>query len=127
MLQIGARSYFLANILHNWPTSICRLILRNLKAAMIVGYSKLLISEVLLPRTNCPLALAGLDFAMMFWHAGMERSEEEWRKLLRSEDLQITNIWHNPAGDGTIIEAMVSDTLLKDVVESHYHCRMFSI
>ncbi|KKY20674.1 putative sterigmatocystin 8-o-methyltransferase [Phaeomoniella chlamydospora] len=70
---------------------------------------------------------AGLDFAMMFWHAGMERSEEEWRKLLRSEDLQITNIWHNPAGDGTIIEAMVSDTLLKDVVESHYHCRMFSI
>ena len=94
---------------------------------MTKGYSKLLISDLVLPNIRCPLPLAGLDLAMMFWHTGMERSEDQWHDLLNSEGLKITKIWNNPNGDGAVIEAMLDEEeVVAMAIEQHDRCCFFT-
>lgn len=72
---------------------------------MRFGYSKLLISEIVLPTSGASLSSASLDIQMMGLHAGMERSEIQWRKLLDSEGLEIVKIWQLVYGGESVIEA----------------------
>lgn len=103
----GARVYFLQNILHNWASPVCLTILGHLRDAMLPGYSKLLIGNVILSDENVPLRQSGLDIAMLLMHSGCQRSESEWRALLRDAGLEVKKVWH-PEGDGDgIIEAEV--------------------
>lgn len=52
---IGARIYLMANIMHNWTDNDCRRILSNMAKVMVKRYSKLLISDYILPSTGCGL------------------------------------------------------------------------
>ena len=73
------------------------------------GYSRILLNEWILPDTNCPLFPAGMDLNMMALHAGMERTERQWRELLDSAGFEIVNFWY-PPGDGEgVIEAVFRD------------------
>ena len=70
------------------------------------GYSKLILNELVLPDTGCPLFPASMDVFMMGVHTGIERTEKE---LLESAGLQVKRFWR-PPGDGEgIVEAMLSD------------------
>lgn len=69
------------------------------------GYSKLLISELVLPQNGTALFPASLDIQMMGLHAGMERSETQWYELLDSEGLEIVKIWQLMPGGESVIEA----------------------
>ncbi|ETN46267.1 uncharacterized protein HMPREF1541_00451 [Cyphellophora europaea CBS 101466] len=106
---LGGRAYFMQDIFHNWPTSVARLILKNTTTAMLPGYSKLLISETVLPDQNCPLTMAGLDWGMMYLHSGLERSEQQWRDLLAAEGLKVVCVHREEDGDSSIIEAMLDE------------------
>lgn len=77
---------------------------------MRYGYSKLLISEIVLPKMGSSLFSASLDIQMMGLHAGMERTETQWRKLLSSEGLEIVKIWQLVSGGESVIEATLSRT-----------------
>jgi hypothetical protein len=99
--------YFLQNILHNWASPVCLEILKHLKDAMLPGYSKLLVGNVILPDENVPLRQSGLDIAMLFMHSGSQRSEAEWRALLEEAGFHVRKVWQ-PDGDGDgVIEAEV--------------------
>lgn len=98
------------DIFHNWPTSVAQLILGNTAEAMTLGYSKLLISETVLPDENCPLNMTGLDWGMMYLHSGMERSEQQWRDLLATQGLKVMCVHREEGGDSSIIEAMLDET-----------------
>lgn len=97
------------DIFHNWPTSVAELILKNTAEAMTLGYSKLLISETVLPDRDCPLTMAGLDWGMMYLHSGMERSERQWRDLLQTQGLKVLCVHREEGGDSSIIEAMLDE------------------
>ena len=71
------------------------------------GFSKLLISEFVLADTNAALFPASLDLQMMGLHAGMERSEKQWRSLLGSAGLAIVKIWQVLPGGESVIEAVL--------------------
>lgn len=68
-------------------------------------YSKLLISEFVLPDTDTALFPATLDIQMMGLHAGMERSEKHWKALLDSAGLEVVKIWQEVRGGEGVIEA----------------------
>lgn len=104
----GARVYFLANILHNWNDTDCRRILKNIVKAMIKGYSKLLLSDHILPATACKLESIGRDIGMLSLHSGVERSEKQWRALLEPEGLEIVRFYHLGRGEGLV------ETVLKE-------------
>lgn len=73
------------------------------------AYSKLLISEFVLPQRGAALFPASLDIQMMGLHAGMERSERQWHELLDSEGLEIVKIWQFIPGGESVIEARLKE------------------
>ncbi len=96
-------------ILHDWPDDKCRLILQNLKMAMKVGYSKILINDLVLPEKNCSSWSAATDINMMTILAGMERTRQQWIDLLESVDLEVVKFWSSPYGseEEAVIEAVL--------------------
>jgi len=104
---VGARTYFLQNILHNWASPVGHQILTHLREVMIPGYSKLIVGNIVLPDQDVPLRNSGLDIAMLFLHSGSQRSESEWRELIEGAGFKVIRVW-TPPGDGDgIIEAEV--------------------
>ena len=103
----NANVYFLANILHNWADKESSRILANVVAAMKPGYSKLLISDHILPKQNCPLHSFGRDIGMMSLHGGVERSETQWKALLEPAGLEIVKFYYiGVKGEGLIETAL---------------------
>ncbi|KAI9737833.1 MAG: hypothetical protein M1834_009202 [Cirrosporium novae-zelandiae] len=100
-----ARAYFFQNIFHNWSDPECLKILSNLVPVMAPNYSRLLISDFILPSTKCPLRAAGLDLGMMTLHSARQRSEKEWQELLEKAGLKVINFWVSPSREG-IVEAI---------------------
>ncbi|KAL8747491.1 MAG: hypothetical protein Q9190_000658 [Brigantiaea leucoxantha] len=105
----SARAYHFRAIFHDWPDEQCRQILEQIARVMKPNYSKVLISEFILQDDRARLFPAALDVQMMALHAGMERSESQWRSLLASAGLSVSGIWQKlPGGEG-VIEAMLAD------------------
>ncbi|OTA67095.1 S-adenosyl-L-methionine-dependent methyltransferase [Hypoxylon sp. EC38] len=103
----GARCYYFHNILHNWSDADCVKILKNTAGAMTPGYSKLLISEFVLPTSNTPLLPALLDIQMMAILNAMERTEAQYSKLLDAAGLKIAKVWSIGAETEGIVEAVL--------------------
>ena len=110
----GARVYFMHHILHDWSEEYALQILRNLRAVMKPGYSKLLIHDLVLPDQGANQYQATWDMVMMTFNAGIERSRSQWSDLLRKAGLRLEGVWHGDGGqdaDG-IVQAVV-DELVK--------------
>ena len=105
----GARSYFMHSVLHDWTDGDCQRILRHLAAAMKSGYSKLLINENVVPDRGADWRITSLDWYMMALASAAERTENEWRELLRSAGLRMVGIWTTDAAVESLIEAVLED------------------
>ena len=101
---VGARAYYLRNIMHDWPDDKCQLILSSLASAMRPGYSKILLNELVLPDQGCDIIAAQVDITMMAVVAGIERTERQWHDLVGSAGLKIENIWTDVPEAESIIE-----------------------
>lgn len=73
---------------------------------MSEDYSRIIIVDFVLPDTDTPLMQASLDIQMMSIGSGIERSELQWRELLRQAGLEITGIWNKSPGMESVIEAV---------------------
>lgn len=60
------------------------------------GYSKLYVSEWILPDVGCPLYEAGMDIQMMINFGGMVRTRGHWRRLLREAGFRGVEFWGCP-------------------------------
>jgi len=103
----GARAYHLRMIFHDWPVDDCKKILRMLKPAMQPGYSKLLITDAVIPEMGANLLHTTLDLAMMEM-AAEEKSEEVFRQILEDEGFIIKKIWRGIKGVDSMFEAEIS-------------------
>ncbi|TVY78372.1 O-methyltransferase asqD [Lachnellula suecica] len=94
----GARAYFFHFVFHDWPDDKCLQIFRHTASAMKKGYSKILLNEYVLRDFGCSMAPAMMDINMLTLCSGLERSEKQWRELVKKAGLRIVNIWR-PEGD----------------------------
>lgn len=92
----GALFYYIHRCLHDWPDSDCLVILQHLAAAMTPHVSRLLISEIVMPRGRADIQTAWSDVNMLTF-GGMERSEKQWRDLLDSAGLKVVHV-HGKGG-----------------------------
>lgn len=70
---------------------------------MTPDYSKLLISNIIMPNSGASLAETGLDILMLLCTGGSQRNEEQWHNLLKSAGFKNVKIWMPPgAGNGVI-------------------------
>lgn len=103
----GARAYLIRQVLHDWPDKVCVVILKHLAAALSRGYSKILISEFVVPATGASGFVSGCDLMMMGLGGGMERTETQWQGLLNSAGLSIERIWSLDELTESLIEAVL--------------------
>ncbi|KAK3706281.1 hypothetical protein LTR37_012796 [Vermiconidia calcicola] len=103
----AARVYYLRMILHDWPDEQCVDILKNVVSAMKPGYSKVLVSDVVLPDKGATRFAAQSDIVMMCLLAGMERNETQWRQLFDRAGLKIIDIWRSTPE--SVIEAELAE------------------
>lgn len=94
----------MGSVLHDWPDDDARKILRNLVPALEKGYSKILLSENVIPRTGCHANLSALDLGMTFLNGSHERTEERWTQLLNEEGLVLKKIHTHPSCTKSVME-----------------------
>jgi hypothetical protein len=106
-LPAGADVYLLKNIIHDWDDARASRILRNCRDAMPDCGRLLLIEHVLPARLDASASHRGIvhdDLAMMLGPGGKERSENEFRELLRCSGFALVGV--KPIGLGySILEA----------------------
>ncbi|KAK1713329.1 hypothetical protein CaCOL14_002245 [Colletotrichum acutatum] len=85
----GAKAYFMHSIMHDWPDDVCKKILAPLAKAMKPGYSKLLIFEVVIPRTSAYWEATAGDILMMTQLSALERTEDHWYQLIEESGLNL--------------------------------------
>ncbi|CAL5873605.1 uncharacterized protein PFLUO_LOCUS7886 [Penicillium psychrofluorescens] len=88
---IGAKFYYMRRIMHDWCDEDASKILRNVAAAMGPD-SRILIDEVVLPRTGAHWRATMADIAMMAASAGKERSVPQWNALCERSGLRVEHI-----------------------------------
>ena len=100
----GADAYLLGHILHDWDDARAGLILDNLRRAMPAG-AKLLLVECVLPEGDGAPFGKLLDLQMMVVFGGLERTEEEYRRLLAAHGFRLTRVVPT-AGEHSVIEGV---------------------
>ena len=96
-MDVGAKYYYMAAVLHSLPDERCRKVLQNIKYAMSDS-SVLVIDEMVLPDSGISWRAAQFDLTMMCAHASMERTQTQWKALLDSVDLKIRDTYvYNPS------------------------------
>ncbi|KAI4097712.1 MAG: hypothetical protein LQ339_006691 [Xanthoria mediterranea] len=105
----GARAYYFRNICHDWQDTTCEKILVNTAQSMERGYSRILIDEYVLPDTGAPIRGSSMDFLMMMFCSGIERTKRQWESLLDRCGLEIVQVWRTRSDYEQIIEAQLKE------------------
>lgn len=103
----GARAYYYRNICHDWSDEQCQTILTNAAESMEKGYSRILIHEYVLPNTGASLRGSAMDFLMMMYTSGIERTIHQWQTLIESCGLEILKVWGVDSGYEQVIECQL--------------------
>ncbi|KAE8399984.1 O-methyltransferase [Aspergillus pseudonomiae] len=85
----GARAYSLHSVLHNWNDEDCQTILSRLVATMAPGYSKILINEIVIPKTGAHWEATAMDILITVHLAAGVRTEQQWHQLIESVGLKV--------------------------------------
>jgi hypothetical protein len=101
----GGDAYLLSHILHDWSEEKCLQILGNCRRAMKTG-SRLLIVEMVLPDDGARHPGKRLDIVMLVLTEGKERSEGQYRELLKKAGFRLNRVvaTQSPA---SVIEAFL--------------------
>ncbi|KAK0302549.1 hypothetical protein LTR01_008685 [Friedmanniomyces endolithicus] len=101
---VGARAYFLRDIMHNWSDAKATSILQNVAAAMDKDYSTLLIDQYVLPPTGADLRAAEMDILMLLHTSGLQRTLPMWKTLFSSAGLELVKNWCSDSSGETVLE-----------------------
>ena len=71
------------------------------------GYSRILIDDFVLPNKGASLRGFSMDFLMMMYASGMERSMQQWERLLDTCGLEIIKVWGIDSGHEQVIECQL--------------------
>lgn len=92
----GGDAYIMKHILHDWSDADCKRILDNIHRHSADGATLVLVEGVV-QGGNTPQFLKLLDLEMMaVATGGKERTETEWRELLRSAGWELSKILETP-------------------------------
>jgi len=81
----------MSRVLHDWPDDKATLLLTNCRKA-VSRDGILLIRDSVLPEGDAASQAKQIDLTMLIMTGGMERSEDEWRSLLRAAGFHLANV-----------------------------------
>lgn len=95
-------------VLHDWPNDKATVLLQNTRDAMVKGYSKLFVYDIVLPRKGASISQTTMDVNMMSLLSAAERTKSQWEKLLGGAGFKIVNFWPDPQEYEMLIEAEIA-------------------
>ena len=97
--------YVIKSVIHDWDDERSRAILARCRDAMR-AQARLLVLEWIVPERvgSADASIVGTDLNMLVMVGGLERTESEYRALLRSAGLEVAQVIPTPAGM-SVIEA----------------------
>ena len=101
----GARVYYLHSILHDWDDHHAQEILQHIRDAMLPGYSKLLINDVIMPTRRASRRDTSVNLHMMAKLGGRERTGEALSAFVNGIGLRVRKIWSSDSSETSILEA----------------------
>ncbi|OIW26351.1 S-adenosyl-L-methionine-dependent methyltransferase [Coniochaeta ligniaria NRRL 30616] len=104
----GSRAYFMHAVLHDWPDEKATQLLQNTRDAMVKGYSKLFVYDIVLPPTGASISQTTMDVNMMSLLSASERTKSQWETLLGGAGFKIVNFWPDPQEYEMLIEAEIA-------------------
>ncbi|KAJ5707072.1 hypothetical protein N7488_006873 [Penicillium malachiteum] len=104
----GSRAYLMHAVLHDWPDDKAQQLLENTRDAMVKGYSKLFIYDIVLPPTGASISQTTMDVQMLALLSASERTEGAWKKILADAGLRICKFWPDPQQYEMVIEAEIA-------------------
>jgi hypothetical protein len=99
----GGDLYLLANVLWNWSDADALRILHRCRDAM-GSAARLVVCEPVVPAGNEPHPSKILDLANFWLNGGGTRNEQDWRRLLRGTQFELTAVLETPV-EWSVIEA----------------------
>jgi hypothetical protein len=102
-IPAGGDVYVMSRILHDWPDDKVGIILGNCRKAIKEDGTLLIRDNVLSDRAETPDPTQ-IDLTMLIMTGGVERTESEWKRLLRSAGFALTRV-HQKEGQLDLIEA----------------------
>ena len=105
----GAKAYYMHSVLHDWSDDNARKILTQLREALKLGHSKILINENVVADQGADWKITSLDWTMMVMAGSCERTETQWRGLVGSVGLKISGIWKGEGATESLIEVVLAD------------------
>ena len=103
-VPVQADAYFLRHIIHDWDDDRAAAILRHIRKSCPAG-ARLLVVEYVLPPGDAPSFGKLMDLNMMLLPGGVERTEEEFRRLYESAGFRLTRTIPT-AGDLFVVEGV---------------------
>ena len=101
----NARAFYLHSVLHDWSDADCIKILEQLKPAMKKGYSRLLVNELVVPDEAATWQVTAMDQLMLVLGAMKERTETQWKNILKEAGFKVTGIGSPVIQTEKLIEA----------------------
>ncbi|KAI9661830.1 MAG: hypothetical protein M1821_009069 [Bathelium mastoideum] len=100
----GARTYYMRNILHDYPDDKVLTLLKNTIAAM-GSESVILVDEMVIPNKGAHPRALELDITMLTSLASMERTEKQWHALLAAAGLRIreSGTYNDATGESVMV------------------------
>lgn len=92
----GGDAYLLRWIIHDWNDEKASIILKNCHQAM-PEHGKLMLLEGIIPPSDEPSPMKFIDVIMLLMTGGRERTEAEYRALLRSNGFELTRVIPTPS------------------------------
>ena len=90
-IPAGADAYLLRHIIHDWTDAQAIQILGNCRK-VIPAHGKLLIVDCVVPAGNAPSPAKDLDIIMLAYPGGQERTEAQFRSLLKASGFELKSI-----------------------------------
>jgi hypothetical protein len=87
----GAEVYLMRHVLHDWTDEQCLQILQHCRNA-VPAHGKLLVVECVVPGGNEPSSSKDFDMTMMVFPGGIERTEAEFRTLLKDGGFALASV-----------------------------------
>lgn len=100
----AARAYSRHSILHDWSDEDGIKILENLLLALKKGYSRVLLNEIVVSEEKPSLTGTSMDMMMLAHFSVRERTETDWREILKKPGLKVIHIYTYPGVAESLIE-----------------------
>jgi hypothetical protein len=94
-VPVGADTYLLSMVLHDWSDTEASRLLANIKAAAPAG-ARLIAFELIVPEGAEPHMAKMIDMTMLGMLNGRERTEAEYRTLLEQAGFTVEGVTATP-------------------------------